>query len=94
MLDGYFHQDYRYIYVTPVGAARAFAADASEEEVRAAHAELEAFITWAATTKRARWQQALADLGGTWMPSTLEPLRTVLRGLERVRRPGGREDTR
>jgi hypothetical protein len=82
MLDGYFHQDYRYIYVTPVGAARAYAVEAAPEDLLAAREELALFIAWAESAPRKSWQLAFASLGGAWLPSTLEPMRTVLRALE------------
>ncbi|MEO8539834.1 MAG: contact-dependent growth inhibition system immunity protein [bacterium] len=86
MLDGYFHQDFRYIYVSPVGAARAFAVEASPEQIAAARSELAAFIEWAGHVPKKSWQAAFTNAGGSWLPGSIAPILPVLQAL--APRPG------
>lgn len=81
LLDGYFHQDFRTEHGAHEAAARAFAAEASVEELGAARAALGAFISWAEAVETEMWQDALGEAGGAWRPRSLGPLREVLQQL-------------
>lgn len=78
LLDGYFHEDFRAEHGTHEAAARAFARDASAEEVAEATWALRTFLEWAAGVEREAWQDALHRAGGAWRPRSLEPVREVL----------------
>lgn len=83
LLDGYFHQDFRTEFADHLAAARAFANEASAEELAAARAALAAFIEWAPAVDRETWQQALNRSGGAWRPRSLHPLVEVAEALAR-----------
>jgi hypothetical protein len=78
LLDGYFHQDFRAEHGTHESAARAFAREASPDELRAARTALEAFLSWAEGLETETWQAALSAAGGAWRPRSVGPLREVL----------------
>lgn len=78
LLDGYFHEDFRAEHGSHEGAARAFVRDASPAEREEARTGLAAFIEWAESVSRARWQDALGAAGGSWRPRSLGPLHEVL----------------
>ncbi|MGE0601445.1 MAG: contact-dependent growth inhibition system immunity protein [Dehalococcoidia bacterium] len=77
LLDGYFHQDFRTEFSDHLGAARAFAREASSEELRTAARTLAEFVEWAEEQETATWQRALKRAGGAWRPRSLAPLRDV-----------------
>lgn len=81
LLDGYFHQDFRTEFSDQIGAARAFAREASAEELHLASKTLAGFIQWAGSQETSNWQRALTRAGGAWRPRSLLPLREVLAAL-------------
>lgn len=78
LLHGYFHEDFRAEHGTHEAAARAFARDASEEELAEARMSLSEFLEWAGAESTGTWQAGLRRAGGSWRPRSLEPLREVL----------------
>ncbi len=78
LLDGYLHEDFRTEFGDHEPAARAFASEASPEELVAASEALTAFVGWAESRDARDWQAALTRIGGAWRPRSLAPLHEVL----------------
>lgn len=78
-LDGYCQQDMAARFGNPIAAARAFASEAGQARALQAARELEQFMDEHRLDPR--WREALARLGGTWMPRTRAAVPPVVSAL-------------
>lgn len=77
-LQGYLHPDFVEQYGSPIGAVRAFRADASEAERQRLDEESREFLTMTRGWSLREVRRALSDLGAGWVPARRAEVGAVL----------------